>query len=1115
MSITSKSGVQSEVRIREDEAVEDVARAYILANKMKLSLVPALSDVIRSRRDEILASSALASTALASRSSPVQQNPFDMPIPAIDATNPFEQFSSSINGAGNMVHRSGEGTATQDIWKRFDNSSRVTRVSVVADLGSSSASAGALETVRHSKRAEATDEVKEEKASPRSSSSGNKQTRFSLSISPRSSDGRSPSPSPKRRIKNQGSVERLHSEHERMQMRHKLLGKSVEKMKTQEIISSKFRESVGFMRSSPSAKQANHYGRQAGHSFHDWLYRADMKWAAGRDKETKKRAQEIASMREKEIEGELTFRPELSTASKHSEAGNSTRTKSVFDALYDSRSYYNNKAVVLKQTIHEESMRGFDFSPKLAPRTEKLAKKWRLREDEKIGLTTQGSVSCRTTPTNRSEVHVLMLEDLLNSDVFGGGGAAATIEGGGCYGDETPLPEPSMDGVSTVPTSSVATDFLFTSTNPFDEFLLDKQEEQPVQKTAYLRLSFFDSFIATSTPQTGNHFMDTFSFDETKDDNGMFSLQELAGQATIDMRNTDRSKLFDRLHRHDVSEAVESARKKHVQLFSHKPDITKMANRINQANPEQFYERLSKRDPPKSTEYANGPTVKVGKKNLKPHSEDELVKRLTISYPKKSENLRQNALVNIDKSIESLRSVQMTDSRSEEIARRARHASLKEIFQLLLLSVDFFHQTEETKKDGEQVGESQSGTLGILGGNFAGKLLLDTRYVMPALLQPKSLVDAVSIVICDSYPDPLSRKAFIEAMDRLIFHSGKCAPISAHLSAPDRSHNTSVAVSSKRKGHKLDLKARGMTERLANRRRGARLNFRDPCGYAAAQEQKIAALRSKLDEENLKDCTFMPVLPSSDTYVRRKPSRANLAQGGVLRGSEAAEIKCAEGLADAGETVTAPPPAVLPEVGAIGSDSSGGTPPAPALAVQSTAEVQLEHLELPAVSIESVAPSLATEVALSPSPNPNPAPEEALPQPIPNSNPNPDRNPAPAPRIFGETIALGSKIDSFLAAAHQNKPSSLSPSKLPIRMHANASAGAVAAVSEATNPISTSVIQEGVAAISPTPPASASIEILLPASIENSTPETTAPLMPISSGPRSMRGGRKKEPPSL
>ena len=636
-----------------------------------------------------------------------------------------------------------------------------------------------------------------------------------------------------------------------MQQRQKMRSESIERAKAQEISSRKFSESVGFLRSSPSAKQAQHGGRSGGQSFHEWLYYTDMKWVAVRNKETKKKADEIAAMREKAVTDELTFRPELLTSDKHSR-DTSLRTKSVFDALYDSRCYYNDKAEMLRQATEHETLRGAVFSPKLAPATTKLAKKWRCKKDPYMQRTPTSALSPPPSPVYHAP-QVLTLEDISLSNTLG------------------PLPEEAVDAWQT-PTAAQS---FGTATNPFDDFVDElaggaagedgevkgegkgggqraagEQEEEGVEEgkedanedrkeygegksdgkgegedennpfnpfLATSHLSFFDSFIDASmagTPQAADLFLP--SFEETKD-GGAFTLHDLAAEqdsrAELAAEQDARTAaLFDRLHRHDVSAVLESARKKHEKLFSHKPDIGKMTHRAVEADPETFFARLSKRDVPKLDA---APMATIGQKPLDSQSEGALVTRLTVKYPKRSETLLRNCRENLDKTAKSVAEMSLVSNRSEDLARRARHSSLGEIFRLLLASVEFHHKrvARETPPVGAKVPEG----------------LLDTRFAMPQLLQPKALVEAVFMVVREACPAPLSLRAFIDAMDGLIF-SGRCEPINACLTAPDRSSRRSRVPDSRewRKTHQLDLTAREVTEQLAkNRRNKERRKFLD------------------------------------------------------------------------------------------------------------------------------------------------------------------------------------------------------------------------------------------------------------------------------------------------
>jgi hypothetical protein len=129
--------------------------------------------------------------------------------------------------------------------------------------------------------------------------------------------------------------------------------------------------------------------------------------------------------------------------------------------------------------------------------------------------------------------------------------------------------------------------------------------------------------------------------------------------------------------------------------------------------------------------------------------------------------------------------------------------------------VDFSCERDGDGRSEEMTGGAAKGTA---------PRLLDTRRVITSLLQPKALVNAIDMVIRNVYPAPLSLQEFIEAIEKLIF-SGKCEPISAHLSVPVRNLNEDVSAagmsSFEHTSGRLELQARKRTENLAKKRRRA------------------------------------------------------------------------------------------------------------------------------------------------------------------------------------------------------------------------------------------------------------------------------------------------------
>jgi len=622
---------------------------------------------------------------------------------------------------------------------------------------------------------------------------------------PKMSPNRSLSVSPSRPLRNQASVDRLYGEHHKMQARHRRLSMTVDKMKKQVISSSDFRNGVAYHSSMVQQRQLPDKGDV---SFHEWLYYTGLKWAEVRDKHTKERARELAQKEDDEFKANATFAPKITTAAESVQrsaesSSSSSKTPSVFDALYKSRLYYSDKVNDLRKNLDEQVSKEMVFSPKLetGQRTAALAKKWREREDkiQRGGEVSSSSYAVSASASDARKVTSILCQPVTDDQVL-----------------------------TLADLANPETAFL-DSTNPFDTFWAphvshDARQLPPqlVHETtkadeSLAHLSFFDSItIKGSSPHInsspGEHFLsDTRLFDDD-----IFTLEDLQNYQQLPVQPSPRgengNRLFHRLHEHKVSVAVELAKKKYEQVFDFKPQICARSKNSQgfvsiEEDPQKFFARLSRKQTPRRQ-------IDVGKqtsKKLDSKAESELVARMTERYPKRSEKLRVAAL----NSLENAPKVVFTKSRSDKLAARARRESLRSIFELLLATVDFSCERDGDGRSEEMTGGAAKGTA---------PRLLDTRRVITSLLQPKALVNAIDMVIRNVYPAPLSLQEFIEAIEKLIF-SGKCEPISAHLSAPVRNLNEDVSAagmsSFEHTSGRLELQARKRTENLAKKRRRA------------------------------------------------------------------------------------------------------------------------------------------------------------------------------------------------------------------------------------------------------------------------------------------------------
>jgi len=167
--------------------------------------------------------------------------------------------------------------------------------------------------------------------------------------------------------------------------------------------------------------------------------------------------------------------------------------------------------------------------------------------------------------------------------------------------------------------------------------------------------------------------------------------------------------------------------------------------------------------------------------------------------------------------------------------------------------------------------------------------LLDTRRAQARMLKPKQLADAITILLHDAYPSPLSRREFISRVEVLI-SSGVAAPISAFLTAPLIEPRiellTTEEVKAKSCSSKPKLEARQVTEALACQKR--RAHEYDPTQYHIERANRVQLLKSKLDEEANQDCTFVPYNHAGATWeaaqrrMKRRASSAPRVGGGVV-----------------------------------------------------------------------------------------------------------------------------------------------------------------------------------------------------------------------------------------
>ena len=285
-----------------------------------------------------------------------------------------------------------------------------------------------------------------------------------------------------------------------------------------------------------------------------------------------------------------------------------------------------------------------------------------------------------------------------------------------------------------------------------------------------------------------------------------------------------------------------------------------------------------------------------------------------------------------------------------------------------------------------------------------------------------------------------------------------------------------------------------------------------PYADITSREQKVAALRSQIEDAEFRECTFVPVLPSYDTYPRKSKVAAKQDRGDEAA-TGAAEI---EAIMSAGVALApAPAPVLVPTAD-----------PAPAAAHA--------HAHAPTAA---PAPVPAPVLTLLPAPE---APADGfLPLPTTLLEANVDAL-GGAETDLQNPNALGSAIDTFLNEAQQKAPPP--PSRLPLRTP-DATSRAPAPTPTAPSPAPvppvvapTSSAPAPAPAPAPVPPASAVFPPVTPTEIAGgsepmglgdgpspreclqasapdgqgaNTPSPAKALMPTS-GPRSMRGGKKK-----
>ena len=909
MHFSKKDGTKTEVHVNLASDPHEVARAYCIEHKMKLSLVPALAAIIRKRKEEALRRYELEQQAELDAFTPTQSQKSPPPKPqrpssgtrgtaglesppssgpsspvscpsSPNGANPFDMFPVDDTAAAaaaapagfnpfDQIIDSPTTEETEDAFAGFSRgrstdkrqSSGIRQLKIQTEWGgmtptpspsssSSSAAAGGGPSARSSSVPATTSSSLQFRrssigpASPAATAATAGTSNFEdrdmsqdlgkthhylvghHNYSPRQDDGympkmrgpqsvaaaahrRSMSLSPPPPIKNQSSVDRLYSEHERMQARLRRLSMSVEDMKKAEISSTSFRNAVGFIASSPSVKVIQHSGKKEGQSHQEWLYYSGLKWTAIKDRQTQERARELEKQRDDHFRANATFHPQLSPSPLFSSSrAGGTQNKSVFEALYNSRTYYSDRVETLKKIASEEASKELIFSPMLENRqlTEKLAKKWREKEDldqAKRRRRDNEQQQSSNVGTGQANDDLLTLADLAQtSNPFD----AILLHTDG----DQPLQE-NIVTASTSASSVAAT--LLAST-------VEDTAPPPDHNAAHL--SFFDSFIQQG--DSPNVIVDTMGLED------IFSLQDLVIPIKKESRNGNGRRssdaLFNRLHCHSSTKALEQAKKKHQPVFSHKPDIGKSSSTHAfisvEDDEEKFFARLSrvykKAEPPK----------KAPEKKIDSKSEANLVERMTVQYPKRSEKLRAQANSVHKKELEEAPNTVFTKPRSENLAKKVRRESLRVIFNLLLATVDYAREVEATKLD-EGEG-SWSVRKSAADDPVVGDGMLDTRRAISSLLHPKSLVRAIDMVLNKARPNPLSFDKFVLEIEALIF-SGKCEPISAHLSAPDRSswsENWHCGREVEEPMHKPTLRARNVTEMMAKKRcRASRIDPRD------------------------------------------------------------------------------------------------------------------------------------------------------------------------------------------------------------------------------------------------------------------------------------------------
>ena len=236
-----------------------------------------------------------------------------------------------------------------------------------------------------------------------------------------------------------------------------------------------------------------------------------------------------------------------------------------------------------------------------------------------------------------------------------------------------------------------------------------------------------------------------------------------------------------------------------------------------------------------------------------------------------------------------------TNNRSNTIVDDTRRRALSEIFNVLLISVEYTRSQEKSPGKGVGGGGDESST------DASTRGLLDTSLADPTMLKPKNLADAIAGVLEDYKPGCISREVFIAAVTDLMA-KGKSAPLNSLLSAPNtsssrvRSSNSykspaeRLAAKEKLNRGQLIMPARSVNDRyLVGRDKYLKENdiaHHDMIyAYDHIYRQKLEENREMMRRKEKTRCTFQPKLStrssSREYWSQRASERLNNFDNGA------------------------------------------------------------------------------------------------------------------------------------------------------------------------------------------------------------------------------------------